>query len=159
MGAGKSSVRRTFNSHSHRGNVIARSRSSVRTARGLLGWHHYTRCYAINAQRDCVDFDCRYGVGCCGRRARGKLFPGKCLGLRSGSICAGLLCAAFRMERNAYRNAGVTFAIIVLVPRANAAWIIALHRFFEVSLGILIALALVSVWPDRPTRSAKQNAK
>ena len=86
-------------------------------------------------------------------------FPGNVLAFAAAVFVLGLLCAAFRMERNAYRNAGVTFAIIVLVPRANAAWIIALHRFFEVSLGILIALALVSVWPDRPTRSSKQNAK
>ncbi|HVI79365.1 MAG TPA: FUSC family protein, partial [Candidatus Acidoferrum sp.] len=70
----------------------------------------------------------------------------------------GLLCAAFPMERSAYRNAGVTFAIIVLIPRANAAWIIALHRFFEVSVGILIALALVVVWPEHQGEPAKQNA-
>ena len=46
----------------------------------------------------------------------------------------GLLCAAFRMEKSAYRYASVTLAIIVLIPRSNAAWIVALHRFFK-SLG------------------------
>ncbi|MFL6504878.1 MAG: FUSC family protein [Candidatus Udaeobacter sp.] len=86
-------------------------------------------------------------------------FPGNLLAFAAAVFSLGLLCAAFRVERNAYRNAGVTFAIIVLVPRANAAWIIALHRFFEVSLGIVIALAVVSVWPDRSTGSAKQNAQ
>jgi uncharacterized membrane protein YccC len=71
----------------------------------------------------------------------------------------GLLCAAFRMEKTAYRYAGVTLAIIVLIPRSHAAWIVALHRFFEVSVGILIALALVAVWPEHQPESAKQNAE
>jgi uncharacterized membrane protein YgaE (UPF0421/DUF939 family) len=71
----------------------------------------------------------------------------------------GLLCARFRMERTAYRYAGVTLAIIVLIPRPHAAWIIALHRFFEVSVGILVALMLVAVWPERQPESAKQNAE
>jgi uncharacterized membrane protein YccC len=60
----------------------------------------------------------------------------------------GLLCAAFRMEKSAYRYASVTLAIIVLIPRSSAAWIVALHRFFEVSVGISVALALAAVWPE-----------
>jgi uncharacterized membrane protein YccC len=68
----------------------------------------------------------------------------------------GLLCAAFRMDKNAYRYAGVTLAIILLIPRSNAAWIIALHRFFEVSVGIVVALALAAVWPEHRAESAKQ---
>jgi len=69
----------------------------------------------------------------------------------------GLLCAGFRMEKTAYRYAGVTLAIIVLIPRSHAAWIVALHRFFEVSVGILVALAVTAVWPERQPKSAKQN--
>src|ERR1043166_6777308 len=42
----------------------------------------------------------------------------------------GLLSSAFRMEKTAYRYASITLAIIVLVPRANPAWIGALHRFW-----------------------------
>jgi len=45
-----------------------------------------------------------------------------------------------------------TLAIIVLIPRSHAACIVALHRFFEVSVGILVALALAAVWPERTTR-------
>ena len=70
----------------------------------------------------------------------------------------GLLCAGFRMEKTAYRYASVTLAIIVLIPRSHAAWIVALHRFFEVSVGILVALAVTAVWPERQPESAKQNA-
>jgi len=71
----------------------------------------------------------------------------------------GLLCAAFRMEKTAYRYASITLGIIVLIPRSNAAWIVALHRFFEVSVGILVALALVAVWPEQQAESAKRSAE
>jgi len=60
----------------------------------------------------------------------------------------GLLCAAFRMGKSAYRYASITFAIIVLIPRSNPGWIVALHRFFEVSVGIVIALLLAALWPE-----------
>src|SRR6184192_1767008 len=69
----------------------------------------------------------------------------------------GLLCTAFRMEKSAYRYASITLAIIVLIPRSNPAWIIALHRFFEVSVGIVVALALAAVWPEHQPESAKQS--
>jgi uncharacterized membrane protein YccC len=68
----------------------------------------------------------------------------------------GLLCAVFRMEKSAYRYANITLAIIVLIPRANAGWVIALHRFFEVSVGIIVALALAAVWPERQPEAVKQ---
>jgi uncharacterized membrane protein YccC len=69
----------------------------------------------------------------------------------------GLVCAAFRMEKTAYRYASVTLAIIVLIPRSNAAWVIALHRFLEVSVGILVALALAAAWPEHQIQSSKQS--
>ena len=71
----------------------------------------------------------------------------------------GLLCTAFRMEKSAYRYASITLAIIVLIPRSDPAWIIALHRFFEVSVGIVVALALAAVWPEHRPESPKQNAE
>lgn len=71
----------------------------------------------------------------------------------------GLLCAGFRMEKTAYRYAGVTLAIIVLIPRANPAWIVALHRFVEVSVGILVALAVTAVWPERQHDSETRSAE
>lgn len=61
----------------------------------------------------------------------------------------GLLCIAFRMEKSAYRYAGITLTIIMLIPRSSPAWIIALHRFTEVSVGIIVALAITAVWPER----------
>jgi uncharacterized membrane protein YccC len=86
-------------------------------------------------------------------------FTGNLLVFAAAVFVLGLLCAAFRMEKTAYRYAGVTLAIIVLIPRSHAAWIVALHRYFEVSVGILVALMLVAVWPEHQPQSAKQNAE
>src|SRR5437899_12979595 len=55
----------------------------------------------------------------------------------------GLLSFGFRLEKTAYRYASVTLTIIVLIPRTNPAWIVALHRFIEVSVGIIVALLVV----------------
>ena len=54
----------------------------------------------------------------------------------------GLICAILHLDQSAYRFAGVTFAIILLVTRAEPAWLIALHRFVEVSAGIVVGLAV-----------------
>lgn len=66
-------------------------------------------------------------------------------------LVIGILSAVFRIERPAYRYAGVTLAIVMLVPRAGGVWRIAMHRFFEVSLGIAVGLALSAIWPERET--------
>src|SRR5215467_4527005 len=86
-------------------------------------------------------------------------FTGNLFVFATAVFVLGLLCATFRMEKSAYRYASVTLAIIVLIPRSDAAWIVALHRFFEVSVGILVALALAAIWPEHQPESAKQNAE
>jgi uncharacterized membrane protein YccC len=68
-----------------------------------------------------------------------------------------LLAIAFRLEKTAYRYAGITLAIIVLIPRSPPAWIIGLHRFLEASVGIIVALAVVALWPEHQ-RSAGKSA-
>jgi uncharacterized membrane protein YccC len=86
-------------------------------------------------------------------------FTGNLLVFAAAVFVLGLLCAAFRMEKSAYRYASITLAIILLIPRSNAAWIIALHRFFEVSVGIVVALALAAVWPEHQPAPAKESAE
>ena len=86
-------------------------------------------------------------------------FAGNLLVFAVTVFALGLLCAGFRMEKTAYRYAGVTLAIIVLIPRSNAAWIVALHRFVEVSVGILVALAVTAVWPEPRSESSTKNAE
>jgi Predicted membrane protein len=60
----------------------------------------------------------------------------------------GLISIGFRLEKVGYSYAGMTLAIIVLIQRPEAPWIAAVHRFTEVSLGILVALAVVAVWRE-----------
>src|SRR5262249_50224592 len=61
----------------------------------------------------------------------------------------GLICLALRLDRAAYRFAGITEVIVMLVARPQTARIIALHRFIEVSLGIATALLVTAAWPER----------
>ena len=61
----------------------------------------------------------------------------------------GLLCAVSRIERSAYRYASVTLVIVMLVTRSASVWLIAIHRFFEVSLGLVIGILVSEFWPER----------
>jgi uncharacterized membrane protein YccC len=56
------------------------------------------------------------------------------------------------------RLATVTVAIIMLVAHSASAWVIALHRFTEVVLGILVALIVsLTLWPNHARRNVRQN--
>lgn len=66
----------------------------------------------------------------------------------------GFLCAVAPLDRSAYRFGGVTLAIVLLIPRAAPAWIIAFHRFAEVSIGIAVALLLTILWPEQADAAA-----
>ncbi len=68
----------------------------------------------------------------------------------------GLLRAVARLDLPAYRFGGVTLAIVLLIPRTGSPWLIAFHRFAEVSVGIGVALILAWAWPENEgARSAK----
>ena len=67
----------------------------------------------------------------------------------AGVLGLGLICAILHLDRPAYRFAGITLAIILLIARARAPWVIAAHRFFEVSVGIAVGLAVTALWPER----------
>ncbi len=69
----------------------------------------------------------------------------------AGVLLCGLICAVIHLERNAYRYAGITLAIIVLSGRAEPAWVISIHRFIEISLGIVGGLLLTAAWPEAIT--------
>ena len=60
----------------------------------------------------------------------------------------GLLRVIARLELLAYRFAGMTLAIVFLIPRTGNPWQIAFHRMAEVSIGIAVALILAWVWPE-----------
>jgi uncharacterized membrane protein YccC len=66
----------------------------------------------------------------------------------AGIFALGVLCAILRVERGAYHYAGITLVIVMLIARTQPAWIVAIHRFFEISVGIAVALLLTAVWPE-----------
>jgi uncharacterized membrane protein YccC len=66
----------------------------------------------------------------------------------AGVFVLGLICIVLHIERGAYRYAGITLAIVMLVGRTEPAWITAIHRFFEISVGIAVGLVLTAVWPE-----------
>jgi uncharacterized membrane protein YccC len=61
----------------------------------------------------------------------------------------GLLTSAPHLGRSAYRFAGITLAIVMLVPSTDSPRRIALHRFVEVGIGTGAALVLTVFWPER----------
>ena len=54
------------------------------------------------------------------------------------------------MQESALSTIGLplSLAIIMLAPQTAAPWIIAMHRFFEVSIGILVGLVMAILWPE-----------
>ena len=64
-----------------------------------------------------------------------------------GVFVLGLLCAVLHLE-NSYRFAGITLAIVLLIPHVARPWVIALHRSIEVSIGIVVGLAMTVIWPE-----------
>ncbi len=75
-------------------------------------------------------------------------FPATALVYAVAILLCGVFCALLRL-RGAYRFTAITLSIVVLVAHQRAAWIVATHRFVEVSLGIAVGLGLAEVWPRR----------
>jgi uncharacterized membrane protein YccC len=105
----------------------------------------------------------------------GQRFAGTALGAAAAALLApylgltmpafavgvfglGLLCPLLRLDRAAYRFAGITLAIVLLVSQQEPAWVMAAHRFFEVSLGIVTGLGMTALWPEHE-RPASTPAK
>lgn len=63
-------------------------------------------------------------------------------------VVAGVICVLLGVGRNAFRYAGITVTIVMLVPKTHPYWVIALHRFIEISLGIGVGLAITAFWPE-----------
>jgi uncharacterized membrane protein YgaE (UPF0421/DUF939 family) len=63
----------------------------------------------------------------------------------AGILVCGILSALLRLG-GAYRFAAITLTIILLITHPAPPWIVAYHRFVEVSLGIAVALLVTKVW-------------
>jgi uncharacterized membrane protein YccC len=93
-------------------------------------------------------------VGAAAGALAGTYFPGNALAFGIAVFVMGIICTALRVERAAYRYASITLAIVMLVDRAKSEWVIAVHRFFEVSIGIGVGLVITAVWPEHKTDEA-----
>jgi uncharacterized membrane protein YgaE (UPF0421/DUF939 family) len=69
-----------------------------------------------------------------------------------GIFVCGVLSSILRLG-SAYRFAAIALTIVLLITHDRPPWIVATHRFLEVSLGIAIALLVTVVWtvPRNPS--------
>ncbi len=67
-----------------------------------------------------------------------------------GIFLCGLLAWLVRAG-GAYRFAAITLSIVLLISHTSPPWIVSMHRFLEVSLGIAVALVVTVVWPLKKT--------
>ena len=74
-------------------------------------------------------------------------FHGSVWAFGAAVVIIGLLGVMLHVERSAFRYASTTLVIVMLVPRLTSARLIALHRFFEVSIGLAVGLAIFALWP------------
>jgi uncharacterized membrane protein YccC len=86
----------------------------------------------------------------------GTYFPANVVAFGVAVFAIGVVCAVLKVERAAYRYSSITLAIVMLVPRAANEWVVAMHRFFEVSIGIAVGLGLSAAWPERTSGPAEK---
>lgn len=69
----------------------------------------------------------------------------------AGIFVCGILSSILRLG-SGYRFAAIALTIVLLVAHDRPPWIVATHRFFEVSLGIAVALLMTLLWrvPQNP---------
>jgi len=63
----------------------------------------------------------------------------------AGIFVCGILCSLLRLS-SAYRFAAITLSVVLLITHQRPPWIVAIHRFVEVSLGITVALLVTAMW-------------
>ncbi len=81
------------------------------------------------------------------------------LTLSVGMLAMGLTCALMRLQASAYRFAGITLAIIMLPTHSEPIMTVAVNRFLGVTLGIIVGMAAMYLWPERPTSGTAEPPK
>jgi len=66
----------------------------------------------------------------------------------AGIFVCGVLSSILRVGL-AYRFAAIALTIVLLITHERSPWIVATHRFIEVSLGIAVALLITVIWPRK----------
>ena len=73
-------------------------------------------------------------------------FPANWIVYGAGIFVCGFLSSIMRVG-SAYRFAAIALSIVLLITHSRPPWIVATHRFIEVSLGIAVALLVTVIWP------------
>jgi len=63
-----------------------------------------------------------------------------------GLFVCGILSSLLRIG-TAYRFAAIAMSIVLLIAHDRSPWVVATHRFIEVSVGIAVALLATVLWP------------
>lgn len=87
-------------------------------------------------------------LGAAAGAALATYFGPSAIAFGAGILGLGLICAILHLDRAAYRFAGITLALIMLAERGHPE-VAAMHRFLEVSLGIVAGLLITAIWPER----------
>ena len=162
LGREESSFDDTRDSHSGRCDGISCNRAARANARGVLG-----------RDRDLVVMQSTLGatltlsierivataVGASVGALETNYFGSNLVAYAVAIFLVELLSIAFRLEKTAYRYTSITLTIIVLIPRSAPPWSVGLHRFIEVSVGIIVALAVVALWPEHQRPSPDSTAE
>jgi uncharacterized membrane protein YccC len=69
----------------------------------------------------------------------------------AGIFVCGVLSSILRLG-SAYRFAGIALTIVLVITHDRPPWVVATHRFLEVSLGIAVALMITVIWPTTASR-------
>ena len=80
-------------------------------------------------------------------------FQGNLAAFGAGVFLLGMVCTILKVG-SAYRFAGITLTITMLIPRGRPPWVVAEHRFIEVSVGIVVALVISALWPTGRSSTA-----
>ena len=59
----------------------------------------------------------------------------------------GLICGLIKLHASAFRFGAIALTVVVTSPDKAAVWLTAGTRFVDVALGILVALAVLRIWP------------
>jgi fusaric acid resistance family protein len=140
-----------FNQNGGRRGRFSADCAIVSIAGVLLGCRYHHRHHAINSWRSLDRLEARFAGTALGAAMAALLMAYAAQNVAAfgaGVFVLGLICAPLCIGRNAFRHAGITLTIVMLVARAEPAWIIAIYRFLEISVGIAIGLLLTAVWPE-----------
>lgn len=76
------------------------------------------------------------------------LLPQGVLSYTLAILLLGLVCGFSRIHQSAYRFGGIALTIVITAAPSDPVWRVALFRFVDVAIGIVVALVITRLWPQ-----------